>query len=176
MHPRDLPPSPTRRASDLTLTDCALALDEGVATLTLNRHDVRNAVTGTAIIDDIVAVTAWINRDQNIKVLVVTGAGSAFCAGGNIKDMAERGPDFGGNAQQIAERYRAGVQRLPLAMQACEAPIIAAVNGAAVGAGFDLMNMCDLRLISSTAKMGETFVNLGLIPGDGGARFLQRAP
>lgn len=156
------------------LTDCTLDLDDGVATLTMNRHDVRNAVTGTAIIDDILAVTDWVNRDQNIKVLVVTGAGSAFSAGGNVKDMADRGPDFSGNPQQIAERYRNGVQRLPVAMQACEAPVIAAVNGAAVGAGFDLMNMCDIRLISNTAKMGETFVNLGLIPGDGGAWFLQR--
>ena len=156
------------------LTDCTLDLEDGVATLTLNRHDVRNAVTGTAIIDDIIAVTDWINRDQNVKVMVVTGAGSAFCAGGNVKDMAERGPEFSGNPHQIAERYRSGVQRLPIAMHACEAPVIAAVNGAAVGAGFDLMNMCDMRLISTKAKMGETFVNLGLIPGDGGAWFMQR--
>ncbi len=156
------------------LTDCLLELDDGVATLTLNRHDVRNAVTGSAIIDDIIAVTDWVNRDQNIKVVIITGAGSAFCAGGNIKDMVDKGPDFGGDPHRVAETYRHGVQRMPLAMHACEAPIIAAVNGAAVGAGFDLMNMCDVRLISSKAKMGETFVNLGIIPGDGGAWFLQR--
>jgi len=156
------------------VTDCTLDLNDGVATLTMNRHDVRNAVTGTAIIDDILAVTDWINRDQSVKVLIVTGAGSAFCAGGNIKDMAERGAEFAGNPAEIAEHYRSTVQRMPIAMHGCEAPVIAAVNGAAVGAGFDLMNMCDMRLISNKAKMGETFVNLGIIPGDGGAWFMQR--
>ena len=67
-----------------------------------------------------------------------------------------------------------GIQQIPLAMEAAEIPVIAAINGPAIGAGFDLACMCDLRLVSSTAVMGETFVNLGIIPGDGGAWFLQR--
>ncbi|MFI8751455.1 enoyl-CoA hydratase-related protein [Vreelandella lionensis] len=156
------------------LTDATLTLENRVATLTLNRHDVRNALTGTALVDDIVATAAWVNRCQDVSVLVITGAGSAFCAGGNVKDMAERGGDFAGDVAEVAERYRQGIQRMPLALNQVEVPIIAAVNGAAIGAGFDLANMADLRIASRKASFGETFLNLGIIPGDGGAWFMQR--
>ncbi|NLF53857.1 MAG: enoyl-CoA hydratase, partial [Thauera phenolivorans] len=128
------------------LTDALLALEDRVATLTLNRHDVRNALTGTALIDDIVAVADWINRCDAVSVLVITGAGSAFSAGGNVKDMAARGGDFAGDVAEVATRYRRGIQRIPLALQAVEVPIIAAVNGPAIGAGFDLANMADIRV------------------------------
>ncbi|MBD3897563.1 enoyl-CoA hydratase/isomerase family protein [Halomonas sp. ML-15] len=156
------------------LSDARLTLEARVATLTLDRHDVRNALTGTGLIDDIVAVAAWVNRCPEVSVLVITGAGSAFSAGGNVKDMAERGGDFAGDVAEVAERYRRGIQRIPLALEAVEVPIIAAVNGAAIGAGFDLANMADIRIASHKAKFGETFLNLGIIPGDGGAWFLQR--
>ena len=156
------------------LTDATLILENRVAILTLNRHDVRNALTGTALVDDIVATATWVNRCQEVSVLVITGAGSAFCAGGNVKDMAERGGDFAGEVAEVAERYRTGIQRMPLALNQVEVPIIAAVNGAAIGAGFDLANMADLRIASSKASFGETFLNLGIIPGDGGAWFMQR--
>ncbi len=156
------------------LTDALLEVDGRVAMLTLNRHDVRNALTGTNLIDDIVTVAAWVNRTDEVSALILTGAGSAFCSGGNVKDMAERRGDFAGDAAEIANRYRRGIQRIPLALQQVEIPIIAAVNGPAMGAGFDLANMADIRLASSTATFGETFLNLGLIPGDGGAWFLQR--
>jgi len=156
------------------LRDAHITLEDGVATLTLNRHDVRNALTGTGLVDDILDTITWINHSDSVAVLVITGAGSAFSAGGNIKDMAERRGDFAGDAAMLAERYRQGIQRMPLAMESLEVPAIAAINGAAIGAGFDLCNMCDLRLASETARMGETFINLGLIPGDGGAWFLQR--
>lgn len=156
------------------LTDALLHIDGRVATLTLNRHDVRNALTGTHLIDDIVTVADWVNRDDGVSVLIVTAAGSAFSAGGNVKDMAERGGDFAGDVAEVAARYRRGIQRIPLALQQVEVPIIAAVNGPAIGAGFDLANMADIRLASSRATFGETFLSLGLIPGDGGAWFLQR--
>ena len=156
------------------LTDAALTLENRVATLTLNRHDVRNALTGTALVDDIIATAAWVNRCQDVSVLVITGTGSAFCAGGNVKDMAERSGDFAGDVAEVAERYRQGIQRMPLALNQVEVPIIAAVNGAAIGAGFDLANMADLRIASRKASFGETFLNLGIIPGDGGAWFMQR--
>ncbi|MDN3520035.1 enoyl-CoA hydratase-related protein [Halomonas ramblicola] len=157
-----------------TLTDARLALEGRVATLTLDRHDVRNALTGTALVDDIVATADWVNACDAVSVLVITGAGSAFSAGGNVKDMASRGGDFAGDVAEVADRYRRGIQRIPLALDAVEVPIIAAVNGPAIGAGFDLANMADLRIASSRAKFGETFLNLGIIPGDGGAWFLQR--
>ncbi|RTR02364.1 enoyl-CoA hydratase-related protein [Halomonas nitroreducens] len=156
------------------LSDARLSLEGRVATLTLDRHDVRNALTGTALVDDIVAVADWVNACDAVSVLVITGAGSAFSAGGNVKDMAQRGGDFAGDVAEVAERYRRGIQRIPLALQGVEVPIIAAVNGPAIGAGFDLANMADLRIASHKAKFGETFLNLGIIPGDGGAWFLQR--
>ncbi|MGQ7299651.1 enoyl-CoA hydratase-related protein [Marinobacter nauticus] len=156
------------------LTDALLTLENRVATLTMNRHDLRNALTGSHLIDDIVATAEWVNRCEEVSVLVITGAGSAFSAGGNIRDMAERGGDFAGDPAECAERYRKGIQRIPLALDAVEVPVIAAVNGPAIGAGFDLANMADLRLAADNAKFGETFLNLGIIPGDGGAWFLQR--
>ena len=157
------------------LTDATLTVDGRVATLTFERNDVRNALTGTALIDDIVAVAQWANSaDDAISVLVMTGAGSAFSAGGNVKDMAERGGDFAGDVAECAQRYRDGIQRIPLALQAVEVPIIAAVNGPAIGAGCDLANMADIRIASTRAKFGETFLNLGIIPGDGGAWLMQR--
>jgi len=156
------------------LQDARLALEGRVATLTFDRHDVRNALTGTALVDDIVAVAEWVNRCDAVSVLVMIGAGSAFSAGGNIKDMADRGGDFAGDVAEVAARYRRGIQRIPLALQAVEVPVIAAVNGPAIGAGFDLANMADIRIASRKAKFGETFLNLGIIPGDGGAWFMQR--
>jgi len=157
------------------LKDATLHLDNRVATLTFQRNDVRNALTGTALIEDIITTLDWVNKaSADVSVLIMTGDGAAFSAGGNIKDMQERGGDFAGDVEEVQTRYRQGIQRIPVAMNKCEVPIIAAVNGPAVGAGFDLANMADIRLASSKAKFGETFVNLGIIPGDGGAYFLQR--
>lgn len=156
------------------LKDAALSVEGAVAILTLQRNDVRNALTGTHLGDDIVAVAEWVNRNTAISALVLTGDGSAFSAGGNVKDMAKREGDFSGDVETQAQLYRQGIQRIPLALTKVEVPVIAAVNGAAIGAGFDLANMCDIRLASTKAKFGETFVNLGLIPGDGGAWFMQR--
>lgn len=156
------------------LADARLTLADRIATLTFARDDVRNALTGTALIDDILAVTEWIGRCDEVSVLVMTGEGAAFSSGGNVKDMAERGGDFAGDVAEVAARYRAGIQRIPLALQDIEVPVIAAVNGPAIGAGFDLANMADIRIASEKAKFGETFLNLGIIPGDGGAWFMQR--
>lgn len=156
------------------LKDSTLTLENRIAVLTFNRHDVRNALTGTDLVDEIVDAVDWANKNKEVSVLVLTGAGSAFSAGGNVKDMADRTNDFAGDVAELEERYRRGIQRIPLALQKAEMPVIAAVNGPAIGAGFDVANMCDLRIASTKAKFGETFVNLGIIPGDGGAWFMQR--
>ncbi len=156
------------------LLDATLDVENRVAVLTMNRHDLRNALTGSNLIEDIVATAGWVNHSDEVSVLVITGAGSAFSAGGNIRDMAERGGDFAGDVAEVEQRYRRGIQRIPLALQAVEVPVIAAVNGPAIGAGFDLANMADIRLASNKARFGETFLNLGIIPGDGGAWFMQR--
>jgi enoyl-CoA hydratase/carnithine racemase len=157
------------------LTDAALSLEGRIAWLTLRRDDVRNALTGTALIDDVEITARWVNRHEDVSVLVITGAGRAFSAGGDIKDMAARGGDFAGPAAEVAERYRHGIQRIPLALDAVEVPVIAAVNGPAVGAGCDLAAMADIRIAADGAFFAESFLNLGIIPGDGGAWFLQRA-
>jgi enoyl-CoA hydratase/carnithine racemase len=154
------------------LKDAALEVDGRVAVLTLKRDDVRNALTGTALADDICATLEWAHASAGISALILTGGGAAFSAGGNIKTMRERA--LASTAAEMAGYYREGIQRIPRAMQACEVAVIAAVNGPAIGAGFDLANMCDLRIASSTAQFGETFINLGLMAGDGGAWFLQR--
>lgn len=156
------------------LTDASIEIEGRVATLTFQRDDVRNALTGTGLVDDILNALAWANRTEGVSVMVLTGAGSAFSSGGNVKEMQERSGIFGGSVQQVQDQYRSGIQRIPLAMEAAEIPLIAAINGPAIGAGFDLACMCDLRLGSEKALMGETFINLGIIPGDGGAWFLQR--
>jgi enoyl-CoA hydratase/carnithine racemase len=161
------------------LRDARLTLEERVAVLTLDRDDLRNALTGTALIDDLVDTLNWANHSPEVSVLIITGNGSAFCAGGNIKEMQYRDGDhrtgpFGGSALELERKYRQGIQRIPLAMHQAEIPIIAAINGPAIGAGCDLACMCDIRIGSERATFGETFVNLGIIPGDGGAWFLQR--
>ncbi|WP_027859828.1 enoyl-CoA hydratase-related protein [Marinobacterium jannaschii] len=161
------------------LSDATLQLEGGVALVTFNRHDIRNALTGSQLIDDILKVIDWANQDSRVAVLVFTGAGSAFSAGGNIKEMQHRDTThkdgaFSGDVYQVQEKYRRGIQQIPLAMEKTEVPTIAAINGPAIGAGFDFACMCDIRIGSDNARMGETFVNLGIIPGDGGAWFLQR--
>ena len=160
--------------SPIETVDSTLVLENRVAVLTLNRDDLRNALTGTALIEDIVRTAAWANESPDVGALVITGAGSAFSAGGNIKEMRDRSGSFAGGVAELEERYRRGIQRIPLALDRVEVPTIAAVNGPAIGAGCDLACMCDLRLASTKALFGETFVNLGIIPGDGGGWFLQR--
>ncbi|MEM1434923.1 MAG: crotonase/enoyl-CoA hydratase family protein [Pseudomonadota bacterium] len=146
-----------------------------VLTLTMNSPDTRNALTGDDQFDAFVDVCERVNQDLAIRAVVLTGAGSAFCAGGNVKDMRDRQGLFSGDPADQAEAYRRGIQRIPRAINALNVPIIAAVNGPAVGAGCDLATMCDIRIASEKAMFAESFVKLGIIPGDGGAWFLPRA-
>ncbi len=145
-----------------------------VVTLTLNAPEERNALSNQSQWDEIVAACERIARDQSVKAVILTGAGSAFCAGGNVKDMRDKKGIAGGTPNHIREGYRHGIQRIPLALFNLDVPTIAAVNGAAIGAGCDLACMCDIRIASSKAKFAESFVKLGIIPGDGGAWLLPR--
>jgi enoyl-CoA hydratase/carnithine racemase len=153
------------------LKDATLEIEGRIAVLTFNRDDVRNALTSTELASDIPNAIAWCNENIEISVLIMTGGGSAFSAGGNIKTMGERAK---GPPHELQQAYRRGIQRIPLALEQAEVAVIAAVNGPAIGAGFDMANMCDMRVGSTNAQFGETFVNLGIIPGDGGAWFLTR--
>lgn len=159
---------------ELTLKDATLAVADRVAVFTMRRDDVRNELTGTALVEDIERAVEWLNRSEDVSAVVITGEGRAFSSGGNVKHMLAREGSFGGDVYEVQRRYRHGIQRIPLALRRLEIPAIAAINGPAIGAGFDLACMCDLRIASDQATMGETFVNVGIIPGDGGAWLLQR--
>ncbi|NMK48677.1 crotonase/enoyl-CoA hydratase family protein [Achromobacter sp. Bel] len=146
---------------------------DGVVTLTLDDPATRNALTGSGIVDQLLAAFARIERDPSVRVLILTAAGKVFSSGGNINDMQRQiGPEVGSAA--LRQEYRHGIQRLPLALHALEVPTIAAVNGPAVGAGCDLACMCDVRIAAEGATFAESFVKLGIVPGDGGAWFLPR--
>jgi enoyl-CoA hydratase/carnithine racemase len=145
-----------------------------VALLTLNRPDTRNALSGEAMFSAFEEIFERLNANLNIRAAVLTGAGSAFCSGGNVAEMRDRTGMFGGTPTEIAANYRAGIQRIPRAFQTLQVPIIAAVNGAAIGAGNDLACMCDIRIASSTARFAESFVKVGIVPGDGGCWLLPR--
>ncbi len=147
---------------------------DGIVTLTLNAPDERNALSNQSQWDEVVAACERVACDQSVKAVILTGAGSAFCAGGNVKDMRDKKGIAGGTPFEISEGYRRGIQRIPLALYNLDVPTIAAVNGAAIGAGCDLACMCDIRIASTKAKFAESFVKLGIIPGDGGAWLLPR--
>lgn len=157
-----------------TLRDASLIQKGRYSILQFERDDVMNALTGTALIDDICDAINWANANTEISCLILTGAGRAFSAGGNVKEMRDKQGMFAGSASEISDAYRRGIQRISKAVFNAEVVTIAAVNGAAIGAGFDLCCMCDLRIGSENTLFGETFINLGLIPGDGGGWFLQR--
>ena len=141
-----------------------------IATITLNRPERMNAFTWEM-------TDAWADalieaqHDDAVHVVIVTGAGKAFCSGGDIQGMGERQDR---TPLQRKEELAGHVQRIPLALEAMDKPVIAAVNGAATGAGMDLALQCDLRFAAASARLGETYVRVGLVPGAGGTWFLPR--
>lgn len=162
-----LPPAPSHSPVDLAITG-------PLAWLTLNRPETRNAISEADMIDGLINALSEADAWDAVRVIIITGAGAAFCSGGNLKDMAARKGIFAGTPAQITEQYRQGIQRIPKAFASLRKPTLAAVNGAAYGAGCDIAMMCDLRLASTQAVFAENFVKVGLIPGDGGAWFLPR--
>ena len=145
-----------------------------VAILTLNRPDAMNALGMPGDGDQIQAVCEEINADAEVRCVVLTGAGRAFSAGGDVKAMKAREGAFGGSGVQIRDGYRRNIHRVVRSIYGLEVPSIAAINGAAIGLGMDVACMTDIRIAADTAKMGVTFLKLGLIPGDGGAWLLPR--
>ncbi len=140
----------------------------GVRTITLNRPDTRNALTVElvgAIGDAVREVPAA------VRVIVVTGAGGAFCSGLDLKDAMRRGMGAG---PQVETDLRTHFHGTIKALVACDRPTIAAVDGAAAGFGCDLALACDLRWLSDRAMFGETFVKRGLMPDGGGTWMLPR--
>ena len=142
---------------------------------TLNRPDTRNPISDPDVVEALETAVAAVNADHDVRAVILTGAGSAFSSGGNVKHMRDRAGMFGGSPAELRQGYLHGIQRIPRALYHCEIPTIAAVNGPAIGAGCDLTLMCDLRIAATTAVFAESFVRVGIVPGDGGAWLLPRA-
>ena len=139
-----------------------------VVVLTLNRPEVRNAMTPD-MYGELAAMLDKASVDLEVRALILTGAGDAFCSGADTRRMSdEEGVFEPGSPPWTRHGYLHGVQRLTRAFQRCEVPIIAAVNGPAMGLGFDVAIQCDVRIAAERATFAESFVTVGLIPGDGG--------
>ncbi|WP_454885159.1 crotonase/enoyl-CoA hydratase family protein [Sphingomonas oryzagri] len=157
------------------MTDLILTEQSGaVRTLTLNAPERRNPISDLPMVDALDAAIKAADADPGVRVVVLTGAGSAFSSGGDLKKMAPGQGLRDALPARTRANYRAGIQRLPILFQSLDVPVIAAINGPAVGAGCDLACMCDVRIAGQSAMFAESFVKVGLIPGDGGAWLLPR--
>jgi enoyl-CoA hydratase/carnithine racemase len=146
-----------------------------VVTLTMNRPDDRNPLGMDGDGDNFAAAAARVNDDNDVRCVILTGAGKAFSAGGNLKAMRDREGSFGASALEMRDRvYRKNIHRVVRSLWDIEVPTIAAINGPAIGLGNDVGCTCDIRIAADTAKFGATFLKLGLIPGDGGSWLLPR--
>ena len=163
------------------MKDLLYSKDKGVARITLNRPESSNAFS-VDMLESWIDALSDAKGDNDIKVVVLSGAGKSFCAGGDIRAMwsgkgflnydgAPRGPmrplDYKNSLWEL-------VQRVPLLLDDLDKPVIASINGHAMGAGLDMALMCDLRIASENARFAESYVNIGLVPGDGGAFLLPR--
>jgi enoyl-CoA hydratase/carnithine racemase len=148
--------------------------DGAIQILTMSQPETRNALTGNTAVDELVEACSAIRLDTSIRVVVLTAEGPVFSSGGNVKDML-RFQNQKLLPETIREEYRNGIQRLPRALYNLDVPVICAINGPAIGAGLDLTCMCDIRIASEKATFAESFVKVGIVPGDGGAWLLPRA-
>lgn len=145
-----------------------------VAVLTLDRPDSMNALGSAGDGDAVAEACTALNADQGVRAAVLTGRGKAFSAGGNIKAMADPQGPFSGDGAKLRDHYRHNIHRVAKALFGLDMPLIAAVNGPAIGLGCDIACMADVRIASDKAAFGVTFLKLGLVPGDGGAWLLPR--
>ena len=155
----------------MPLKDILLEYSDGIASITINRPQRLNALGATTTIELCQACEEAINN-QDIRVLIITGAGDAFCAGGDYKDTFEEG--FTKSAQQWRERIRNGPNRLVTLLMGSEKPVIAAINGVAIGGGTTIALASDIRISSDRAKFGLAFSKIGLTPEFGCTYLLPR--
>jgi enoyl-CoA hydratase/carnithine racemase len=151
------------------MTDLLYEVKDRVATITLNRPDKLNAFTGP-MIDAWATSLARAQADDDVNVIVVTGAGRAFCAGGDVARMGEGEPTPLEHKNQLWEN----IHRVPKTLETIDKPVIAMVNGLAVGAGMGMCVMCDVRIAAESARFSTGYVRVGLVPGDGDTYFLPR--
>jgi enoyl-CoA hydratase/carnithine racemase len=152
--------------------DAIYTRSEGIATLTLNRPDKKNALT-PAMFEGIYRAVEDVTKDDEVKVLVITGTGESFCSGADVKAMAENA------SKQVTTEERERQPRprrvmFSVLLQKCPKPVIAAVNGVAVGVGLDLALACDIRIASDKARLTVGYIRRGMIPAGGATYFLPR--
>lgn len=162
--------SQTSPASSLV----TFSVDNGIGLLTLNDPATQNSMS-LEMMDALAAIHPVICDTVDLRVLIVTGAGEAFSAGGNMRDMLDRQGVFDSSDPMAAREINLRkVHAIPKAIHQLSIPTIAAVNGNAIGGGCDIALMCDIRIASDRAVFAESFLRVGLLPGDGGAWFLPR--
>jgi enoyl-CoA hydratase/carnithine racemase len=151
------------------MTDLEYTVKDGIGTILLNRPEMKNAFT-FEMIDRWAESLRSARTDPEVRVVVVTGAGDAFCSGVDLDEFtnAASGPF------QLKSLLTERIHRVAYALEDLDKPVIAAVNGTAVGAGMDMALMCDIRLLASSARMSEGYIRVGLVPGDGGCYYLPR--
>jgi len=150
------------------------SVEDGIGHLILARDDTRNALTVGGLVEEVLDVFERVETGSDARVLVISAEGKAFSAGGNLREILDPDGPYGGTSPEIQKKYVHGIQRLPKALHLLNVPTIAAVQGPAIGAGCDFALFCDLTLASTEAQFSAAFINLGLIPGDGGAWILPR--
>ncbi|MEM7701220.1 MAG: crotonase/enoyl-CoA hydratase family protein [Pseudomonadota bacterium] len=148
--------------------------DGPVVTLTIDRAEIMNPLGNPGDGDEFAGVCRELNRDTSVRCVILTGAGRAFSAGGDVKAMRDKSGTFGGTPPAISDGYRENIHVMLRALYGLRVPLIAAVNGPAIGLGCDVACLADMRIASEKAKFGVTFLKLGIIPGDGGTWILPR--
>jgi enoyl-CoA hydratase/carnithine racemase len=151
------------------MADLEYDVADGIGTIRLNRPQLKNAFT-FAMIDQWAEALRAARTDPGVRVVVVTGAGDAFCSGVDMAEFDEQASGPFALKSALTER----IHRVAYALQDLDKPVIAAVNGVAVGAGMDMALMCDIRLLARSARMSEGYIKVGLVPGDGGCYYLPR--
>jgi enoyl-CoA hydratase/carnithine racemase len=145
-------------------------IEDGIAKIVLDRPERMNAFT-FEMIDAWTAALQRCRTDDAVKVIILTGTGASFCSGGDIVEMGDR---LDQTPEQRKNELFNRIERIPLALEDLDKPVIAAVNGVATGAGMDMALMCDIRYAAQSARFAETYIKVGLVPGAGGAHFLPR--
>ena len=161
------------KAEGAEVSDLEFTVKDGVATARLNRPDKKNALS-EEMVGSLAHALREAQDDPAVRVFILTGAGDAFCSGGDLGRRAKEGEGTQPTPLQRKTRLQQGTHRVALAIEEFDKPLIAAVNGPAVGAGMDLALMCDLRFAARSARFSEAYIRVGLLPGNGGAYFLPR--
>jgi enoyl-CoA hydratase/carnithine racemase len=152
------------------MADLEYDVADGIATIRLNRPERKNAFT-VGMADRWADLLVAAQADPEVRVLVLTGTGDAFCSGVDLERRNEGMPATALARKQTLSEH---VHRVPLAMEELDKPVIAAINGTAVGAGLDMALMCDVRIMARSARLSEGYIRVGMVPGDGGCYYLPR--